>query len=495
MMRTCGSCRKAVAYPTSTKIQPAEPCIYLREQRLSRIRVSPVLSSMFESLSEKLEGALKTVSGQGRINELNIAETMREIRRALLEADVNYQVARDFTDRVKEKALGEDVLNSVSPGQQLVKLVYDELVHLLGDEQVDIQRGPNPPTVVLVAGLQGSGKTTFCGKLARHLKTEGSAPLIAAADVYRPAAVDQLKSLARSINVPVYSIEEDGKPVQDAVRVAKEAVTEARRTARDIVIIDTAGRLHVDERMMQEVAEIKAAVDPDEILFVVDSMTGQDAVNTAKEFNERLDFDGVVLTKLDGDTRGGAALSIRTVVEKPIKFASTGEKLDAMTPFYPDRMGQRILGMGDVVSFVERAQEQFDERQAETLRNKIRSQDFDLADFYEQLQKIKNMGSLRELVGMIPGVGRQIKDLDVDDDAFSHIEAIILSMTPEERRNPDVLNGSRRRRIAQGSGTKVSDVNQLLKQFREMKKMMKTMSRLMGKGRNVDLEQLMGKMQ
>ncbi len=495
MMRTCGSCRKAVAYPTSTKIQPAEPCIYLREQRLSRIRASPVLPSMFESLSEKLEGALKTVSGQGRINELNIAETMREIRRALLEADVNYQVARDFTDRVKEKALGEDVLNSVSPGQQLVKLVYDELVHLLGDEQVDIQRGPNPPTVVLVAGLQGSGKTTFCGKLARHLKTEGSAPLIAAADVYRPAAVDQLKSLARSINVPVYSIEEDGKPVQDAVRVAKEAVTEARRTARDIVIIDTAGRLHVDERMMQEVAEIKAAVDPDEILFVVDSMTGQDAVNTAKEFNERLDFDGVVLTKLDGDTRGGAALSIRTVVEKPIKFASTGEKLDAMTPFYPDRMGQRILGMGDVVSFVERAQEQFDERQAETLRNKIRSQDFDLADFYEQLQKIKNMGSLRELVGMIPGVGRQIKDLDVDDDAFSHIEAIILSMTPEERRNPDVLNGSRRRRIAQGSGTKVSDVNQLLKQFREMKKMMKTMSRLMGKGRNVDLEQLMGKMQ
>lgn len=450
---------------------------------------------MFESLSEKLEGALKTVSGQGRINELNIAETMREVRRALLEADVNYQVARDFTDRVKEKALGEDVLNSVSPGQQLVKLVYDELVHLLGDEQVDIQRGPNPPTVVLVAGLQGSGKTTFCGKLARHLKTEGSAPLIAAADVYRPAAVDQLKTLARSINVPVYSIEEDGKPLQDAVRVAKEAVTEARRTARDIVIIDTAGRLHVDERMMQEVAEIKAAVEPDEILFVVDSMTGQDAVNTAKEFNERLDFDGVVLTKLDGDTRGGAALSIRTVVQKPIKFASTGEKLDAMTPFYPDRMGQRILGMGDVVSFVERAQEQFDERQAEKLRNKIRSQDFDLADFYEQLQKIKNMGSLRELVGMIPGVGRQIKDLDVDDDAFSHIEAIILSMTPEERRNPDVLNGSRRRRIAQGSGTKVSDVNQLLKQFREMKKMMKTMSRLMGKGRNVDLEQLMGKMQ
>lgn len=450
---------------------------------------------MFESLSEKLEGALKTVSGQGRINELNIAETMREVRRALLDADVNYQVARDFTDRVKEQALGEDVLNSVSPGQQLVKLVYDELVHLLGDVQVDITRAQNPPTVILVAGLQGSGKTTFCGKLARYLKTEGSAPLLAAADVYRPAAVDQLKTLARSINVPVYALEDDGKPIQDAVRVAKEAVTEARRTARDVVIIDTAGRLHVDERMMQEVADIKAAVNPDEVLFVVDSMTGQDAVNTAKEFNDRLDFDGVVLTKLDGDTRGGAALSIRTVVEKPIKFASTGEKLDAMTPFYPDRMGQRILGMGDVVSFVERAQDQFDERQAERLRNKIRSQDFDLADFYEQLQKIKNMGSLRELVGMIPGVGRQIKDLDVDDDAFQHIEAIILSMTPQERRNPDVLNGSRRRRIAQGSGTKVSDVNQLLKQFREMKKMMKTMSRLMGKGRSVDLEQMMGKMQ
>ncbi len=450
---------------------------------------------MFESLSEKLEGALKNVSGQGRINELNIAETMREIRRALLDADVNYQVARDFTDRVKERAVGEKVLTSVSPGQQLVKLVYDELVQLLGNEQVDVNRSQTPPTVILVAGLQGSGKTTFCAKLARHFKAEGSAPMLAAADVYRPAAVDQLRTLAKSINVPVHAIEEDGRPLQDAVRVATEAVKEARRTARDIVIIDTAGRLHIDERMMQEVADIKKAVEPDEILFVVDSMTGQDAVNTAKEFNERLDFNGVVLTKLDGDTRGGAALSIRTVVQKPIKFASTGEKLDALTAFYPDRMAQRILGMGDVVSFVERAQEQFDERQAENLRKKIRSQDFDLADFYEQLQKIKKMGSLRELVGMIPGVGRQIKDLDVDDDAFKHIEAIILSMTPEERRDPDVLNGSRRRRIAEGSGTEVRDVNQLLKQFREMKKMMKTMSRLMGKGRSVDLQQLMGRMQ
>ncbi|MEX0747686.1 MAG: signal recognition particle protein [Rhodothermales bacterium] len=447
---------------------------------------------MFESLSEKLEGALKNVSGQGRINELNIAETMREIRRALLDADVNYQVARDFTDRVKEQAVGEKVLNSVSPGQQLVKVVYDELMHLLGDEQVDIQQSKTPPTIILVAGLQGSGKTTFAAKLAAYFKGKGSAPLLVAADVYRPAAVDQLKTLASAINVPVFSIEEGGEPVQDAVRVAREAILEARKTARDVVIIDTAGRLHVDERMMQEVSDIKSAVNPTEILFVVDSMTGQDAVNTAQEFNKRLDFDGVVLTKLDGDTRGGAALSIRSVVQKPIKFASTGEKLDALTPFFPDRMAQRILGMGDVVSFVERAQEQFDERQAERLRNKIRSQDFDLADFYEQLQKIKGMGSLRDLMGMIPGVGKQIKDLDIDDEAFKHIEAIILSMTPEERRNPDMLNGSRRRRIAMGSGTEVHDINQLLKQFRDMKKMMKTMSRLMGKGRAVNLESLTG---
>ena len=447
---------------------------------------------MFESLSEKLEGALKEVSGQGRINELNIASTMREIRRALLDADVNYQVARDFTERIKEKALGEKVLTSVSPGQQLVKLVYDELVHFMGGEHVGITVAQKPPTVILVAGLQGSGKTTFCGKLAAYFKRQGRSPILAAADVYRPAAVDQLKKLASTIKVPVYAIEEDGAPVQDAVRVAREAVSEARRTARDILIIDTAGRLHVDERMMTEVADIKDAVNPDEILFVVDSMTGQDAVNTAREFNERLDFDGVVLTKLDGDTRGGAALSIRSVVEKPIKFASTGEKLDALTEFFPDRMAQRILGMGDVVSFVEKAQEQFDEKQAENLRRKIRSQDFDLADFYEQLQKIKKMGSLRDLMGMIPGIGRQIKDLDVDDDAFRHIEALIMSMTPEERRNPELINGSRRRRIATGAGVEVRDVNQLLKQFREMKKMMKTMSKLMGKGRSVDLQSMLG---
>ncbi|BBM69220.1 signal recognition particle protein [Rhodothermus marinus] len=447
---------------------------------------------MFESLTEKLEAALKSVSGQGRITELNIAGTMREIRRALLEADVNYQVAREFTERVKEKALGTKVLTSVSPGQQLVKIVYDELVRLLGSEQVDINLSPTPPTVILVAGLQGSGKTTFCAKLALYFKKKGRAPLLAAADVYRPAAVEQLKTLAASINVPVYSIEENGQVVQDAVRVAREAVQEARRTARDIVIIDTAGRLHIDEAMMQEVEQIKEAVRPHEILFVVDSMTGQDAVNTAKAFNERLDFDGVVLTKLDGDTRGGAALSIRSVVNKPIKFASTGEKLDALTPFYPDRMAQRILGMGDVISLVERAQEQYDARQAEKLHRKLRSADFDLEDFYEQLQRIKKMGSLRELIGMIPGLGRYVKDLDVDDDAFKHIEAMILSMTPEERRNPDIIDASRRRRIARGSGMEVSDVNQLLRQFKEMRKMMKSMSKLMGKGRAVDLRQLLG---
>ncbi len=447
---------------------------------------------MFESLSEKLESALKSVSGQGRITELNITQTMREIRRALLDADVNYQVARDFTERVKEKALGSDVLQSISPGEQLVKIVYDELVHFLGATHVAVEMSPTPPTVILVAGLQGSGKTTFCGKLASYFKGKGQAPMVAAADVYRPAAVDQLRSLAASIDIPVYSVEEEGKVVQDAVRVAREAVAEARRTARGVVIIDTAGRMHVDERMMAEVEEIKAAVNPSEILFVVDSMTGQDAVNTAMEFNKRLDFDGVVLTKLDGDTRGGAALSIRSVVEKPIKFASTGEKLDALTPFFPDRMAQRILGMGDVVSFVEKAQEQFDVKQAEKLQKKIRSEDFNLEDFMDQLQRIKKMGSLKDLIGMIPGVGRQMRNLEVDDDAFTHIEAIVGSMTPEERRKPELISGSRRRRIARGSGMEIQDVNQLLKQFREMKKMMKTMTKLMGKGRSVNIGQLMG---
>lgn len=448
---------------------------------------------MFENLSEKLDEAIKKLSGQGRINDLNIAQTMREIRRALLEADVNYQVARDFTERVKEQALGQDVLTSVAPGQQLVKIVYDELVKLLGSEAVDVKSSSTPPTVILVAGLQGSGKTTFCGKLAAHFKSQGRAPLLAAADVYRPAAVDQLQSLGSQVGVPVFTIKENEEVVKDAVRVAREALTEARKTARDILIVDTAGRLHVDEEMMTEVSNIKQAISPTEILFVVDSMTGQDAVNTAKEFNDRLDFDGVVLTKLDGDTRGGAALSIRSVVEKPIKFASTGEKMDALTPFYPDRMAQRILGMGDVVSFVERAQDQYDEKQAEKLRKKISTEKFDLEDFYDQLQRLKSMGSLTDLLGMIPGLGKQLKNFDVDDDAFKHIEAIIQSMTPAERRQPEIINGSRRRRIAEGSGLGVSDVNQMLKQFREMKKMMKTVTKLMGKGRSVDLSSLAGR--
>ena len=447
---------------------------------------------MFENLTDKLESALKSVSGQGRINELNIAETMREIRRALLDADVNYQVAKEFTDNVKNQVVGEKVLTSVSPGQQLVKIVYDELIRFLGETHEEIQMSPKPPTIILVAGLQGSGKTTFCAKLASFFKNKGLAPMLAAADVYRPAAVDQLKLLASSIDIPVHSVIEDGEVIQDAVRVAREAVAEARKNARNVLIIDTAGRMHIDDAMMAEVENIKKAVEPTEILFVVDSMTGQDAVNTALEFNKRLNFHGVVLTKLDGDTRGGAALSIRSVVNKPIKFASTGEKLDALTPFFPDRMAQRILGMGDVVSFVEKAQEQFDQKQAEKLQKKIRSQDFNLEDFYEQLQRIKSMGSLKDLMGMIPGVGRQIRDLDVDDDAFKHIEAMINSMTVEERQRPQILNGSRRRRIAKGSGVEVRDVNQLIKQFAEMKKMMKTMSKLMGKGRAVDLQNIMG---
>ncbi|MFT5145236.1 MAG: signal recognition particle subunit SRP54 [Thalassolituus oleivorans] len=448
---------------------------------------------MFDSLSDKLEGALKSLSGQGKINELNVAQSMREIRRALLDADVNYQVAKDFTERIREKALGDEVLNSVAPGQQMVKIVYDELVYFLGGEHVEIELAPIPPTVILVAGLQGSGKTTFCGKLATYYKSKGRAPMLAAADVYRPAAVDQLTALAEQVGVPVFSIMDGDSPVQDAVRVAREALVAARKQARDILIVDTAGRLHVDEVMMAEVQGIRDAVKPHEILFVVDSMTGQDAVNTAVAFNEKLNFDGVVLTKLDGDTRGGAALSIRTVVNKPIKFASTGEKLDALTPFYPDRMAQRILGMGDVVSFVEKAQEQFDEGQADKLRAKMRSEKFDLEDFLDQLDKIKKMGSIKDLVGMIPGIGKQVDKMDVDDDAFKHLEAIIRSMTPAERRDPDLIDGSRRRRIASGSGMEVRDVNQLLKQFRDMRKMMKTMTKLMGKGRSIDLGSLMGR--
>jgi signal recognition particle subunit SRP54 len=433
---------------------------------------------MLEDLSEKLEGAFQSLTGQSKISDVNIAETVREIRRALLDADVNYQVAKDFTNRVKEKAMGEGVLNSVKPGQQFTKVVYDELTEILGGEQHPIAESNVPPTVILVAGLQGSGKTTFCSKLAKHLKSKGKNPLMAAADVYRPAAIDQLKTLAKKIDVPVYSIEQ-----QDAVRVAKEAVSMAKSLALDTVIVDTAGRLHVDQEMMDEVADIKSAVEPDETLFVVDAMTGQDAVNTAKEFNETINYDGVVLTKMDGDTRGGAALSIVKVVGKPIKFLSTGEKLDALSAFYPDRMAQRILGMGDVVSLVERAQERYDQKKAEKLQQRIRSDKFDLEDFMEQLQQIKKMGDISELVGMIPGADRALKDEEIDDDAFEPIEAIISSMTPEERRDPDVLNGSRRRRIAKGSGTKVRDVNELIKQFEQMKKMMKTMSKMSKMGR------------
>lgn len=433
---------------------------------------------MFEDLRSKLDSAVQTLKGEARITDVNIAETVREIRRALLDADVNYDVARDFTDKVKDRAMGEDVLNAVNPGQQFTKIVYDELTQILGQEREDITVAHTPPTVILIAGLQGSGKTTFAAKLARYLKTENNRnPMLAAADVYRPAAIDQLKTLAGQIDVPVYSIEQ-----KDAVRVARETVSMAKSLALDTVIIDTAGRMHVDEKMMNEVAEIKKAVNPHETLFVVDSMTGQDAVNTAREFNERIDYDGVVLTKLDGDTRGGAALSIKTVVQKPIKFASTGETLEALQPFYPDRMAQRILGMGDVVSLVEKAQKEFDEKEAQKLQKKIKSDSFDLEDFRQQLRQVQSMGNISDLVGMIPGAGKALQDAEISEDAFDPIEAIINSMTPEERHNPEILNGSRRRRIAKGSGTRVRDVNDLIKQFEQMKKMMKSFSGMgMGK--------------
>lgn len=426
---------------------------------------------MFENLTDKLNSVFRDITGSSRISDINIAETVREIRRALLDADVNYEVAKQFTQAVKDEFLGAKVLDTVSPGQQFTKIVYDQLVEILGSEKKEISFSQVPPTVILVAGLQGSGKTTFTAKLANHLKSKGRTPLLAAADVYRPAAVNQLKTLGEQIGVDVYSIDE-----QDAVRVAKEAVTAAKQRACDTLIIDTAGRLHVDKAMMNEVATIKEVVSPDEILFVVDSMTGQDAVNTAREFNERLNFDGVVLTKLDGDTRGGAALSISKVVQKPIKFVGTGEKVDALSEFYPDRMAQRILGMGDVVSLVEKAQENFDEKKARKLQKKIKSQTFDFEDFYEQLQQIKKMGSLSDLMGMIPGMNSAVKDMPMDDDAFKPVEAMINSMTFEERRNPNLINASRKRRIASGSGTSVREVNDLLKQFQQMKKMMKTMT-------------------
>ncbi len=427
---------------------------------------------MFENLSERLERSFKILKGQGKITELNVAETLKEVRRALLDADVNYKTAKEFTESVKQKAMGQDVLNAVKPEQLMVKIVHDELANLMGGSSVDIDIKGNP-AIILMSGLQGSGKTTFSGKLANMLKSKrGKNPLLVAGDVYRPAAIEQLKILGEQIGVSVYAEEEN----KDPVKIAKNAVQHARQHGKDLIIIDTAGRLAIDEQMMDEIESIKKAVNPQEILFVVDAMTGQDAVNTAKEFNDRLDFNGVVLTKLDGDTRGGAALSIRSVVNKPIKFVGTGEKLDAIDVFHPERMADRILGMGDVVTLVEKAQEQYDEEKARQLQKKIAKNQFDFNDFIEQIQQIKKMGNLKDLASMIPGVGKQIKDLDIDDDAFKGIEAIIRSMTPLERSNPEILNGSRRARIAKGSGTEVQEVNKLIKQFDETRKMMRKMT-------------------
>ena len=424
---------------------------------------------MFDNLSERLERSFKILKGEGKITEINVAETLKDVRKALLDADVNYKVAKSFTDTVKEKALGQNVLTAVKPSQLMVKIVHDELTQLMGGETAEINID-SKPAVILMSGLQGSGKTTFSGKLARMLKTKKNRkPLLVACDVYRPAAIEQLRVLAEQIEVPMYS-EPDSK---DPVSIAQNAIQEAKAKGYDLVIVDTAGRLAVDEEMMNEIAAIKSAINPNEILFVVDSMTGQDAVNTAKEFNERLDFNGVVLTKLDGDTRGGAALSIRTVVNKPIKFVGTGEKLDAIDQFHPARMADRILGMGDIVSLVERAQEQYDEEEAKRLQKKIAKNQFDFNDFLSQIAQIKKMGNLKELASMIPGVGKAIKDIDIDDNAFKSIEAIIYSMTKAEREDPSIINPKRKRRIAAGSGTQVSDVNKLLKQFEMMQKMMK----------------------
>jgi signal recognition particle subunit SRP54 len=427
---------------------------------------------MFENLSDKLEKSFKLLKGEGRITEINISESLKEVRRALLDADVNFKIAKQFTDNVKQQAIGQEVLKSVNPSQMIVKIVHDQLADLMGGDKTDINIKINP-AIILIAGLQGSGKTTFSGKLAKWVKTKRSKnPLLVAGDVYRPAAIEQLKVIGSQVEVPVYTEEGSKNPVA----IAKNAIREAKMKGNDVVIIDTAGRLAVDEEMMNEIATIKDAVNPHEILFVVDSMTGQDAVNTAKEFNDMLDFDGVVLTKLDGDTRGGAALSIKSVVNKPIKFVSSGEKMDAIDIFYPARMADRILGMGDIVSLVEKAQEQFDAEESRKLQKKIAKDQFDFNDFINQIQQIKKMGNIKDLMGMIPGVGKAIKDLDIDDNAFKGIEAIIRSMTPQERVNPTVLNGSRRKRIATGSGTTVQDVNKLLKQFDETRKMMKMMT-------------------
>ena len=426
---------------------------------------------MFENLSERLERSLKILKGEGKITEVNVAETLKDVRKALIDADVNYKVAKTFTDTVKEKALGQNVLTSVRPSQ-LMKIVHDELTALMGGETVDINLDGRP-AVILMSGLQGSGKTTMSGKLALLLKNKRHRhPLLAACDVYRPAAIEQLCVIAEQTGVPVYKEEDNKNPIE----IAQNAIREAKAKSIDTVIIDTAGRLAVDEQMMQEIAAIKEAVNPNEILFVVDAMTGQDAVNTAREFNERLDFNGVVLTKLDGDTRGGAALSIRSVVNKPIKFVGTGEKLDALDVFHPARMADRILGMGDIVSFVERAQEQYDEKEARELSRKLAKNQFNFNDFLAQIAQIKKMGNVKDLMSMIPGVGKAIKDVDINDDAFKSIEAIIHSMTPKEREHPEIINSSRRDRIARGSGTSIQEVNRLMKQFDEMRKMMKTVA-------------------
>jgi signal recognition particle subunit SRP54 len=432
---------------------------------------------MFEDLSRKLEGIFKRLRGEGRITETNVADTLREVRRVLLDADVNYKVAKQFVDDVQRRAVGQDVLTSITPGQLIIKIIFDELVRLLGTASAEIAFSPMPPSVILVAGLQGSGKTTFCAKLARYLTGQGRHPLLAAADIHRPAAIDQLMMLGSQIGVPVYV--ERGA---DAVTIARNAVDHARKNARDVVIVDTAGRLHVDEEMMREVEAVKEAVQPCETLFVVDAMTGQDAVNTARAFHDRLDFDGAVLTKMDGDARGGAALSLRATVGKPIKFIGVGEKIDALERFHPDRLASRILGMGDIVTLVEKAQEQFDTEKASRLEERLRKSQFTLEDFLEQLQEVRKMGPISQVLGMLPGMNRLPADTTVDEGALVRIEAIIRSMTPKERRTPSIINGSRRKRIAMGSGTTVQDVNRLMKQFEQMQRMMKTLSKG-GKGK------------
>lgn len=430
---------------------------------------------MFDNLSLKLDKAFQNLKGQGKITEINVAATVKEIRKALIDADVNYKVAKELTDEIREKALGQDVLTAISPGQLLIKITNDELTSLMGGQSEDIKIEGNP-SIILIAGLQGSGKTTFSGKLASYLKRQGRSVLLTACDIYRPAAIDQLKVLGEQVGVEVYAEPEN----KDAVKIARAAIDHAKKNNHRVVIVDTAGRLAVDEEMMNEIARLKEALNPAETLFVVDSMTGQDAVNTAKAFNDRLNFNGVVLTKLDGDTRGGAALSIRRVVDKPIKFISTGEKMEAIDRFYPERMASRILGMGDVVTLVEKAQLAFDEEEAKRLNKKIRKNQFDFNDFLSQLEQVKKMGNMKDLLGMIPGMGKAIKDIDIDDNSFKPIEAIIRAMTNEERENPDIINGGRKNRIAKGSGTSVQQVNQLLKQFGDMRKLMKTMNKMGG---------------